>query len=89
MYFIPHSKDPTPNAFPSSTLSCVALSQALSLSVPDEDNVGGSDELWNTEIFEGMLMGGEVLERIRAGDGEMWWLASLNGWACGPYTGRL
>lgn len=55
--FIPDSKGPTSSAFPSSTLSCVALSQSLSLSVPDEDSVGGSDELWIREVFEGKLMG--------------------------------
>lgn len=55
--FISDSKSPTSGAFPSGTLSCVALSQSLSFSVPDEDNVGGRDELWSTEVFEGMFVG--------------------------------
>lgn len=54
--FIPDSKGPTPSAFPSSTCSCVGLSQSLGLSEPDDDVGGGNDELWNTEVFEGMLM---------------------------------
>ena len=54
--FISDSKGPVPSAFPSSTLSCVALSWSLGLSEPDEGVGGGNGELWNREVFEGILM---------------------------------